>query len=365
MKNSILVKVIVGILACMLIVPLLAACSSGTPDVTTLTTPSEVSSTQSPVAATEVIKLKMASPWTPTAMATIEAQMLVDIINEKSQGKLEITLYSGESLGKAATTLDMLNNRICDMSIIPTGSFPNVFALYNGTQIPMMGIPSSDALLEIAHTLNGKGYVGNPDKYKVIAFNIPRPTNLWFSNKQVLKAEDFKGLKIRATDTAFLKPFEQFGITPISMPSAEVYSAIERGILDGATQTPENIITMKLYEVEKYGIDLPFAWAGAVMAISTQAYDKLPADLQAIVLESVSDFEKESKAMFAELDKKTSQDLKDHGVLYYKLDATEVDRWQKLYDANLEDWIAKREAEGLKGREAVDLIKSISQKHSN
>ncbi len=368
MKNKLFACVLACILALVLLVPSLLACSDQTtsaPQTATSASPVAASNeATTPAKAAEVIKLKMASPWSPTAAATKEGNMMIEVIQKKSQGRLEITMYAGEALGKAASTLDMLNNGVCDMAITPTGSFPNVFALYNGLQLPMLGIPSTEALMEVAHALNDKGYVGSQDKYKIFAFNIPRQTNLWFKNKQVLKAEDFKGMKIRATDPIFLKPFEQFGITPISMPSADVYSSLERGILDGATQTPENIISVKLYEVVEYGLDMPFAWAGAVMAISKKSYDKLPTDLQAVISQSFTDFEKEAKSYYDDLDVKTSQELNDKGVQMYKLDAAEAARWQTLYDANLEEWVAKREAEGLKAREMIDLMRSISQKYS-
>ncbi|MDD5702954.1 MAG: TRAP transporter substrate-binding protein DctP [Dehalococcoidales bacterium] len=367
MKNKLFACVLSLILVMVLVVPSLLACSDQTtsaPPAATSASPAAASNeATTPAEAAEVIKLKMASPWPPTASATKDGDMLIEVIHEKSQGRLEIAMYAGEALGKTATTLDMLNNGVCDMAIIPTGSFPNVFALYNGLQLPMLGISSAEAMMEVAHALNDKGFIGNQDKYIIFAFNIPRQTNLWFKNKQVLKAEDFKGLKIRATDPTFLKPFEQFGLTPISMPSADVYSSIERGILDGATQTPENIISMKLYEVEKYGLDLPFAWAGAVMAISKKSYDKLPPDLQAVVSQSFTDFEKKAKVFYADVDAKISQELKDKGVQMYKLDASEQARWQTLYDANLEEWIGKREAEGLKAREMIEIMKSIVQKY--
>ena len=170
-------------------------------------------------------------------------------------------------------------------------------------------------------------------------------------------------MKIRASDPIFLKPFEQFGITPISMPSADVYSSLERGILDGATQTPENIISVKLYEVVKYGLDMPFAWAGAPILISKQSWDKLPEDLQNLLLESAIDFEKEAKSYYDDLDVKTSQELNDKGVQMYKLDDSEQARWQTLYDANLEEWIEKREAEDLKAGEMIEIMRSIAQKY--
>ncbi|MDD5703978.1 MAG: TRAP transporter substrate-binding protein DctP [Dehalococcoidales bacterium] len=367
MKNKLFACVLAYILALVLIVPSLLACSDQTtsaPPAATSASPAAASSAATtPAKAAEVIKLKLASPWTPTASATKEGDMLIEVIHEKSQGRLEITMYAGESLGKAATTLDMLNNGVCDMAIVPVGSFPNVFAMYLGLQLPMLGIPNADALLAVNHELNDKGYFGGVDKYKIFAFNIPRQTNLWFKNKQVLKAEDLKGMKIRASDPMFLKPFEQFGLTPISMPSADVYSSIERGILDGATQTPENIISMKLYEVEKYGLDLPFAWAGAPILISKKSWDKLPADLQNLLLESATDFEKEAKAYYTNLDLQTGQELQKQGVQMYKLDDSEQARWQTLYDANLEEWIGKREAEGLKAREMIEIMKSIVQKY--
>jgi TRAP-type transport system periplasmic protein len=361
MKSRLLLKITGVILALVLITPLIFACSSGTSSAPSTATSIATSTSAAPPA--EVFKLKIASSWAPTATATIEGNMLIDSINKKSQGRLAITMYPGEALGKAAATLDMLDNGVCDLAIIPSSVFPNIFQLYNVLQLPMLGIPSSDVVLETANEIYKKGYLSAMENYRLVAFNIPRQTKLWFKNKQVLKAEDFKGMKIRASDPVFLKPFETYGITAISMPSSEVYSAIERGILDGATQTPENVVSMKFYEVCKYGLEVPFAWAGAIISISKKSYDKLPADLQTIIDEANIDFKKEADIFYKDLDVQTEKELQAKGMQMYKLDAAEYARWQQLYDANIQAWITKTEAQGLKGKEVMDLVKSISQKY--
>jgi len=77
--------------------------------------------------------------------------------------------------------------------------------------------------------------------------------HLTTGKKQVTKADDLKGMKIRTPDAPLARlPMAALGaaVTPMSMQ--EVYSALQMGVVDGQENPINTVYTAKLYEVQKY-----------------------------------------------------------------------------------------------------------------
>jgi len=107
----------------------------------------------------------------------------------------------------------------------------------------------------------------------------------YLANKPITKVEDFKGLKFRGTGWS-TKVINEMGGSGIMMPYQDVYSALERGLIDACeVGTPSGNYDLKFHEVAKYqgfpGIHK--LWETAGLMINMDAWNKLPKDLQAIV----------------------------------------------------------------------------------
>lgn len=118
---------------------------------------------------------------------------------------------------------------------------------------------------------------------------IPYHSNIteaeYLSNKPITTVADFKGLKFRGTGWS-TKVINEMGGSGVMMPFQDVYSALERGLIDAAeVSTPSGNWDLKYHEVVKYqgfpGIHK--LWETAGLMINMDAWNKLPKDLQAIL----------------------------------------------------------------------------------
>lgn len=104
------------------------------------------------------------------------------------------------------------------------------------------------------------------------------------TKKEIKSIEDFKGLKIRAPG-AYGKFLRKLGASPTSLSWSEIYTSLATGVIDGSIGS--NIIDHRdgnHVEVAKYMYRLPIAGAQALpIVVNKGAWNKLPADLQAIV----------------------------------------------------------------------------------
>ena len=77
---------------------------------------------------------------------------------------------------------------------------------------------------------------------KVLWHQAIAPSQLNTAKKPVHNIEDFSGMKISATQEAGIKALEKLGATPVFFPIPEIYTALERGLVDGAIEPWEAVM---------------------------------------------------------------------------------------------------------------------------
>ena len=101
------------------------------------------------------------------------------------------------------------------------------------------------------------------------------------ANKPLHVPADYKGLKFRIQSSKVLEAqFRALGATPQVMAFSEVYQALQTGVVDGQENTPSNIYTQKMHEVQKYLTMTNHGYIGYVVVVNKKFWDGLPADIR-------------------------------------------------------------------------------------
>lgn len=105
--------------------------------------------------------------------------------------------------------------------------------------------------------------------------------------KQIRTIEDFKGLLIRAPGPANMLFLKDVEASPADISSAEVYTALQYGTIDGAITAMDSVVKRKFHEVAP---NVTWAFIGYTMstglAMNLDKWNTLPPDIQKIFLES-------------------------------------------------------------------------------
>jgi len=109
-----------------------------------------------------------------------------------------------------------------------------------------------------------------------------------YSRKPVQTLADLKGLKVRVFGAAQTDFIRALGAEPVSLPVAEVYTALERGTVDAAITGTIAGFNLKWYEVTKYMVDLQLGPVMIALVASKRTWDRLPPELRK-VLEAVGE----------------------------------------------------------------------------
>ena len=119
------------------------------------------------------------------------------------------------------------------------------------------------------------------------------------ANKALRLPEDAKGLKFRIQQSDVLQvQFEQLEASPQKLAFAEVYNALQTGVVDGAENPWANIYSKKFHEVQKFFSESNHGYLGYMLVTSTQFWNGLPEDirteLEAIIAEVTAEVNAEA-----------------------------------------------------------------------
>ena len=114
--------------------------------------------------------------------------------------------------------------------------------------------------------------------------------------------------------------FTALGTAPTSINFAEVYSALQTGIVDGQENPLAIISTSKLAEVQKYCSLTNHMWDGFWMLANRRAWGGLPEDLQAVVAKHFNAAAVNQRADVQALNASLKGDLEKAGLVFNEVD---------------------------------------------
>lgn len=114
----------------------------------------------------------------------------------------------------------------------------------------------------------------------------------FLSTKPIRTVEDLQGIKMRAPEGMVQEVFAAAGASPVNLPGSEVYTSLEKGVIDAADYTVFSTNHAQgMHEFAKYPLYPGFHSMPVIeVSMNKAIYDELPADLKAILDVSVRDF---------------------------------------------------------------------------
>ena len=177
--------------------------------------------------------------------------------------------------------------------------------------------------------------------------------------------DDFKGQRLRFSTAAIREFISAMGATPVGVPPTEVAEQLQKGTLDGAfTDYGGAGIAWKLGGICKYTTEL-YCFVSSFAVVANQAwYNKLPADLQKLIDQSVTGIEKDIGGGWDALDVPGKKAMMDGGGEAIRLSKAEDERLRKIGADVTESTLKAMEAKGLPARAVYATMKSLAEKHA-
>jgi TRAP-type transport system periplasmic protein len=262
-----------------------------------------------------------------------------EVLKAKTGGRIEVQVAPSAQLGDDAAMVTALRTGALDFSANSQGAVANAVPEYAAFGMPFM-FSSPAAAFKVLDGPLGKELADKSAAKGMILLGtwdngIRQMTN---SKRPITKVADMKGLKMRVPpDETLVDIMAALGAEAQQIKFAELYVALQQGVVDGQENPLVNIHASKLYEVQKYLALTNHQFQMTPFLMSKRSWDKLSAADKKAVQEAATEATALQRKLSADADEKLLADLKAKGV-----QVTTVDNaaFAKATSSVEEKWLA-------------------------
>ena len=306
------------------------------------------------------IDMKASHQW-PGGKGDIRDEMVQIIARHMSDANtgVNIKVYPGKSLYKPKEQWGPLTKGKLDMTAFPLAYAGGKHPEFNLTLMPGL-VKNHDHALRLNNSEFMTKIKGIMDQAGVMVLADTWLAGGFVSKKNcILEPDDVKGLKFRAAGKAFNQMLQAAGASITSMPSSEIYTGLQTGVLDGANTSSSSLVSYRIYE-QVSCLTAPGSNALWVMyepiLMSKKSFAKLDENQQKELMKAAAEAEKFATQASKEADQKLVDAYKKAGVKVVEMSPEQAAMWRKIADESS----YKAFAEKVKGgKELLDMALSV------
>lgn len=324
----------------------------------------------------ETIKLKLSSSLsTQNVWWEGYFKPWMEKVEEKTDGQVEFEFYSNEELIPVNEELQALDNGTIDIAAPLWPQYdPKRFPLSDVTMLPLSDSDTLKATKAYAKLVESDDELMDGKSFKELeyedkglkVFASPTTEEYVISTKdyEFQTAEDFKSVSLRSPSNVHEIFAKNVGINTISMPSSEMFDAINRGAFEGSFFSISDWTSYGLQDAFGYtleGINLGH-YAG-MWAMTEEKWETIPEDIQQIMEETSYEQITVAAEMWMDRSIENKEYAQDKGAIFADVSDLDQDA-QDLLESGIVDtwfqWIEQQEENGQPGKEMAILWRDIA-----
>lgn len=263
----------------------------------------------------KVIKFSEVHPdGSPNAEAT---KYFAKLLKERSNGKIQLDVYTGGQLGDEKTVEEAIKSGIVDMNrlgitkIIPATNLPFIFRDANHMWQALNGPLLQDIVAFFDK--NERVFLGLYDS----------GARSFYATKPIIGPQDFVGTSVRVAPMVTQEPqrmVQALGGNPLDITYNDVYLGFQTGKITVAENNPPSYVTSKHYELAPYLVLDEHGISAEAMFITKQAWALMSADEQKLFKECATEAIEYQHKLWNEFTEKSLKELETKGVKITKPD---------------------------------------------
>ncbi len=307
---------------------------------------------QSPI----VIKFShVVAEQTPKGQAALKFK---EVAEKKLPGKVQVQVFPSSQLFGDAKELEAL--LLGDVQFIAPSL--SKFDRYT-KKIQVFDLPflfdDIDAVDRFQSSAAGKGLLTSMTNRGLLGLGYWHNgmKQLSTNRDKLTRPEDVKGLKFRIQASDVLEAqFRALGANPQKMAFAEVYQALQTGVVDGQENTWSNIYSQKFYEVQKTIAETNHGLIDYMVVTNAKWWDGLPPDVKKGLTEAMDEATAYGNKLAFDINASDRQKIADAGkAKIQKLSKDDLAAWRKAMEPV---W---KQFEGGIGRDLIDAALKSNQ----
>ena len=300
----------------------------------------------------EPMILRLTIPTPAGDKLTVNAEELAKAFSDRTNGAYQIKVYPGEQLVKVPETMDAVRSGAVEMASIGLGIFAGLDP--GLAEIPMLydNVRANAAACKPSADLYNQRL---KEKLNQVALGIyTTGAQELISKKPVKTLADWKGLLVGATNPETAALTTALGGSPVVIPWTECYSNLEKGVVDAVMTSTQWTMISGLNDVASYVVRFYSTPTFNTYLINLDAFNKMPKDVQEILIEEAWNVANDMAAVHIQADKEDKAILESLGMEVYDLPAAERAKWKDAVKSYVDDKLASLGDFGDKLREIAE-----------
>ena len=286
-------------------------------------------SASSGIAGAQEVTLKGITAFAEKTLNSRGFERFIEMVNTEGKGKVRIEYIGGPKAMPPFEVGNALKSGVVDIANVTGAFYTNVFPesdAWKLTQRPMSELRKNGGFDYMAKLYDEKmnaiylaRQVGNTSFHIYLTKPITKP--------------DLTGLKIRITPV-YRDFFTALGATVVQMAPGEVYTALERGVVDGYGWPTAGIFDLGWHEKTKYRVDPGYYTAEVSFLINKTTWSKLDAAQRKVITDAAAKIEAESIAFETASNAADIERQKQAGIQVIEFKGADAEAYlAKAYDA--------------------------------
>lgn len=274
-------------------------------------------------------------------------------VEARTNGNIKVNIYPQGQLGSDKQMIDGSRSGIIDFTMVGLNNYSGLMPESAAFTLPFM-FPDRATAYKVLDGAPGKEVLKNMEKFGLKGLGYPENgyRNMTNSKHPIRVPADVKGLQMRVNNSKALNDmFNELGANPQQLPVAELYTALETGVVDSQDHPIGVTLSFKFYEVQKYLSLTQHAYSPLVFTMNLKKFDKLSASEQAIISEVAAEAVAMQRELSIAKEDKMIEELQAGGMEVNRdVDGAAFQQaikpvWSAFIAENGDDMIKKIEAE--------------------
>jgi C4-dicarboxylate-binding protein DctP len=265
-----------------------------------------------------------------------------EVVEEESEGKVVVEVYPASQLGSLREQVESTQMGEINITMQPSGvvspfasdvevlDLPYLWPTDEQKMYEMLDGEIGDEILENIESSMFKGLGYWPGGYKLFTT----------ADTMIKSPDDLEGLTMRVMESPpLIKQYTHWGGNAIPVPYAEVYNALQQGIVDGQENPLQTIYLNNYHEIQDYVIESYHGSMTYMTIANLEWFNNLDEDVQELIVRAEEEGRMEARESLEETEAEFRENIIDSGVNYHELTEEEIeefresskDLWYEIY----------------------------------
>lgn len=234
----------------------------------------------------------------------------------RSGGNIRVIIFPQGQLGNDKQMIDATRSGIVDISMVGINNWSGLLPEAAAFELPYI-FPDRDSAYAALDGLPGQRILKNMRKFGAEGLGYPENgfRNMTNNKRSIRQPADVKGLRMRVNNAKALNDmFYMLEANPQQIPVAELYTALETGVVDAQDHPVGVTLSFKFHEVQKYLTISQHAYSPLVLAMNRKKFNQLTAEQQQIIRQVAKEAIDRQRQMSVQQEERMISEIENAGV---------------------------------------------------